>query len=87
MSSLTKVRTWWCPSNQVWEVIFVNEQDRLEYGRGICELEKPTALRVIDHFRSHKLTHVGPLKMYDTFVEKRDSSILTKVHDHARITS
>ena len=85
MSSLTKVRTWWCPSNQVWEVVLINERGLLEYGRGVCELVKPTARQVLDHLRKHKLTHAANIKFYDHFVVQRDNSNLTGVHDHARI--
>jgi len=82
---MTNIRTWWCPSNKQWEVVFINGQGQLEYGRGVCELVKPTARQVIDHLRTHKLTHIGNVKHYDHFVGKRDLSILIKVHKYARI--
>jgi hypothetical protein len=87
MIILTNVLTWHCSSNQVWEVVFLNEKGQLEYGRGVVDKwAEPTAFQVIERLRELRLTHVGNVKFYKAFVEKRNDSLLAKVHKHARIT-
>lgn len=88
MIVLTNVMVWNCPSNQVWEVVFLNEKGQLEYGRGVVDKwVEPTPFQIITHLREHRLTHVGNVKFYDAFVAKRNDSLLVKVFDHDRVTS